>query len=596
MLCRGSLRRATRFGRLTFHRAYGDGTDARARFLKPLDARHSDGWDILNNPLWNKGTAFTWAERERLGLRGLLPAQVRTIEEQVSNFVTQLSAMDDQPLMQNLMLQDLQARNETLYHRVLVDHVEKMAPLVYTPTVGAACQHFSSRYQRSRGMFFTPEDAGEMGVMMRNWPRSETQVVVVTDGSRILGLGDLGANGMGIPIGKLALYCAVGGIAPHRVLPVMLDFGTNNESLLRDPLYRGYRQPRVTGDRYYALVDEFVRAVFSRFPNVLLQWEDFSSDKASNLLAKYRENYLCFNDDIQGTGATVLAGVLGALRLQRRPPEDIRSLRVAVVGAGSAGIGVAQALHMAMQQAGLSAKAAYSNFYILDQDGLQSKARFSSLTEEQMAFARADLPDGMALEEVVEQAKPHLVLGLSGKRGTISEAAIRKMAAAVERPIVMPLSNPTSSCEITPEEAYEWSDGRAIVATGSPFEPVALADGSIKTPSQCNNMYIFPGIGLGASICQSETIPDSMLYESAVALSRVTDEEEMARGSVFPSISKIRQCSHAVAVACIRHAHDLGIAKASPGCDHNRGETYEQWVTRKMYYPEYAPIYTSHTR
>ncbi|EOD08133.1 mitochondrial malic enzyme [Emiliania huxleyi CCMP1516] len=592
MLCRGSLRRATRFGRLTFHRAYGDGTDARARFLKPLDARHSDGWDILNNPLWNKGTAFTWAERERLGLRGLLPAQVRTIEEQVSNFVTQLSAMDDQPLMQNLMLQDLQARNETLYHRVLVDHVEKMAPLVYTPTVGAACQHFSSRYQRSRGMFFTPEDAGEMGVMMRNWPRSETQVVVVTDGSRILGLGDLGANGMGIPIGKLALYCAVGGIAPHRVLPVMLDFGTNNESLLRDPLYRGYRQPR-------ALVDEFVRAVFSRFPNVLLQWEDFSSDKASNLLAKYRENYLCFNDDIQGTGATVLAGVLGALRLQRRPPEDIRSLRVAVVGAGSAGIGVAQALHMAMQQAGLSAKAAYSNFYILDQDGLQSKARFSSLTEEQMAFARADLPDGMALEEVVEQAKPHLphlVLGLSGKRGTISEAAIRKMAAAVERPIVMPLSNPTSSCEITPEEAYEWSDGRAIVATGSPFEPVALADGSIKTPSQCNNMYIFPGIGLGASICQSETIPDSMLYESAVALSRVTDEEEMARGSVFPSISKIRQCSHAVAVACIRHAHDLGIAKASPGCDHNRGETYEQWVTRKMYYPEYAPIYTSHTR
>jgi len=369
-------------------------------------------------------------------------------------------------------------------------------------------------------------------------------------------------------------------------------------------------------------VDEFVRAVFSRFPNVLLQWEDFSSDKASNLLAKYRENYLCFNDDIQGTGATVLAGVLGALRLQRRPPEDIRSLRVAVVGAGSAGIGVAQALHMAMQQAGLSAKAAYSNFYILDQDGLQSKARFSSLTEEQMAFARADLPDGMALEEVVEQAKPHLVLicprhvrdmsatcactcpqakphlvlGLSGKRGTISEAAIRKMAAAVERPIVMPLSNPTSSCEITPEEAYEWSDGRAIVATGSPFEPVALADGSLKTPSQCNNMYIFPGIGLGASICQSETIPDSMLYESAVALSRVTDEEEMARGSVFPSISKIRQCSHAVAVACIRHAHDLGIAKASPGCDHNRGETYEQWVTRKMYYPEYAPIYTSHTR
>mmetsp|Transcript_48944 Transcript_48944/g.158555 ORF Transcript_48944/g.158555 Transcript_48944/m.158555 type:complete len:602 (-) Transcript_48944:307-2112(-) len=590
MLCRGSLRRAARFGRLTFHRAYGDGTDARARFLKPLDARHSDGWDILNNPLWNKGTAFTWAERERLGLRGLLPAQVRTIEEQVSNFVTQLSAMDDQPLMQNLMLQDLQARNETLYHRVLVDHVEKMAPLVYTPTVGAACQHFSSRYQRSRGMFFTPEDAGEMGVMMRNWPRSETQVVVVTDGSRILGLGDLGANGMGIPIGKLALYCAVGGIAPHRVLPVMLDFGTNNESLLRDPLYRGYRQPRVTGDRYYALVDEFVRAVFSRFPNVLLQWEDFSSDKASNLLAKYRENYLCFNDDIQGTGATVLAGVLGALRLQRRPPEDIRSLRVAVVGAGSAGIGVAQALHMAMQQAGLSAKAAYSNFYILDQDGLQSKARFSSLTEEQMAFARADLPDGMALEEVVEQAKPHLVLGLSGKRGTISEAAIRKMAAAVERPIVMPLSNPTSSCEITPEEAYEWSDGRAIVATGSPFEPVALADGSIKTPSQCNNMYIFPGVGLAASVAGVQQITDGMLYAAAVACVDAMTPEEVADGRTFPDISRIRQVSHTVACNVIEKAMAEGVGTKLTKKQLPDRAALESFVRRKMYYPGYVPL------
>uniref|UniRef100_A0A7S4B0Y2 Malic enzyme n=1 Tax=Chrysotila carterae TaxID=13221 RepID=A0A7S4B0Y2_CHRCT len=566
-------------------------SDTRFRFLSPLNARHSTGFDILNDPLWNKGTAFTEAERDRLGLRGLLPPRIQTIEEQTARIIDRLRAVED-PLQQNLQLQDLQNRNETLFHRVLVDHVEEVAPLVYTPTVGKVCQTFSRGYQRPRGMYISPKDRGSMGTMMYNWPRQSCQVVVVTDGSRILGLGDLGVNGMGIPIGKLALYCAIGGIAPHRVLPVTLDFGTDNQQLLDDPLYRGVRHRRLTGADYYSLIDEFMQAVYSRYPSVLVQFEDFSSDKASTLLAKYRDRFLCFNDDIQGTGATVLAGVLGALRLQRRPPSDLGKLRVAVVGAGSAGVGVAQALRMAMEQNGINSKKAAENFYMFDANGLLSKSRYATLTEEQMSFARGDMQDGMSLEAVIEEVRPELILGLSGRKGTISEAAIRAMAKYTSRPIVMPLSNPTSSAEISPEEAYMWSEGRAIVATGSPFPETELPGGRKMVPSQCNNMYIFPGLGLGASVCAAETIPDSMLYSAAVALSKMTTEEEMAEGRVFPSIKSIRECSLEVAVAVVRHAKELGLARASPA----RNETVERWVERKMYYPEYVPIYTTHER
>jgi len=564
-------------------------SDARFRFLAPLNARHSNGHDILNDPLWNKGSAFTESERDRLGLRGLLPAHVSTLEEQVERFISKLRVHGDDPIRQNTMLQDLQNRNETLYHRVLVDHVEEVAPLVYTPTVGKVCQEFSHDFHKSRGMYITPKEQGEMATVMRNWPRTAAQVVVVTDGSRILGLGDLGANGMGIPIGKLALYCAVGGIAPHRVLPVMLDLGTDNQKLLDDPTYRGYRHPRLKGSAYYAAVDEFVQSIFTRYPQALLQFEDFSSDKASTLLGKYRDRYLCFNDDIQGTGAVVLAGVLGALRMQRRPAAELVNLRVAVVGAGSAGIGVAQALHSAMVQLGMNSKMAAENFFVFDQCGLLGKSRYSSLTEEQMFFARSDIADGSALEAVIEQVKPDLVLGLSGKRGTISEGAIRAMAKHTERPIVMPLSNPTSSAEISPEEAYMWSEGRAIVATGSPFGSVELPDGRVMTPSQCNNMYIFPGLGLGASVCAAETIPESMLYYSALALSKMATEDDLAVGRVFPDITTIRECSREVAIACVRHARDLNIARASPA----RNESIDRWVERKMYYPEYVPLYST---
>jgi len=559
----------------------------RSNFLAPLNAKKARGVDILNDPLWNKGTAFSMTERHRLGLQGLLPPVVSTLEEQRDDFLRKMRSKED-PIEQNLLLLQLHDQNETLYHRVLVDEIEEIAPLVYTPTVGQVCQKFSQLYNRPRGLRFTPEDRGCFGILMENWGAHACQVAVVTDGSRILGLGDLGANGMGIPIGKLALYCAAGGIAPHRVLPITLDFGTDNEELLNDPTYQGWRHPRLRGEEYFSLVDEFVQALFRRYPRTLLQFEDFSSDKASILLDKYRDEYLCFNDDIQGTGATVLAGVLGALRMVKKPPEAITQLKVAVVGAGSAGIGVSQALHMAMVEAGIpgGAAAAAQNFMVFDKDGLIGATR-TGQTDEVMTFARSDLPDGMSLEDALAAEKPQLILGLSGRRGTISEAAIRTMAAAHERPIVFPLSNPTSSTELTPAEAYAWTDGKAIVATGSPFDPVAI-NGQMLTPSQCNNMYIFPGVGLGASVCAAESVPDSMLYRAAVALSGMTSDEELAAGRVFPSVTAIRDVSTAVATAVAHHAYEKKIARINPG----RGESIEAFVQRKMYFPEYVPIYS----
>ena len=465
-----------------------------SRYLMPLNAKKTRGVDVLNDPLWNKGTGFSESERDRLGLKGLLPNVVRSLDEQRAYFMAKLRAIED-PLEKNLSLRALHDRNETLFHRVLVDHVEEVAPIVYTPTVGLVCQKYSANFARPRGLLFTPQDKGSMGINMENWPHSSCQVVVVTDGSRILGLGDLGANGMGIPVGKLALYCAYGGIAPHRVLPVQLDFGTDNEALLSDPQYTGVRQPRLKGDEYFALVDEFVQAVFRRYPKALLQFEDFSSDKASVLLDKYRDRYLCFNDDIQGTGATVLAGVLGALRMTGKSPEALAGLKVAVVGAGSAGIGVAQALQTAMVEAGAASKeVAAANFMVFDKDGLIGTSRpvGGAITPEVMGFARGDLADGMSLDDAVEVEKPELILGLSGRKGTITQQALQSMAKAHARPMVFPLSNPTSSCEITPAEVYAITAGKAIVATGSPFEPVQM-DGITHSPSQCNNMVCCAG-------------------------------------------------------------------------------------------------------
>uniref|UniRef100_A0A7S2P6Y1 Malic enzyme n=1 Tax=Leptocylindrus danicus TaxID=163516 RepID=A0A7S2P6Y1_9STRA len=490
---------------------------------------------------------------------------------------------EDSSIRKNIMLEDVHDRNETLYHRILVDHIEEVAPLIYTPTVGQACKEFGDRYRRPRGMYFTKEDRGHMASMVYNWPSNDVHVICVTDGSRILGLGDLGANGMGIPIGKLSLYCAAGGIAPHRVLPVMLDLGTDNEDLLKSPWYLGVQEKRIHGDEYFELVDEFIQAVRHRWPNVLLQFEDFSSDKAQILLNKYRNDHLCFNDDIQGTGATTLAGILGAIRAKGEEVTSLGKQRILIAGAGSAGIGVAQVLKQAMTEQGYTEEEAKEAFFIVDQHGLLGTERSSDLSPEQRQFMR-ETDCGMSLLDVVKKYKPTVLLGLTAVGGLFKEELIREMAANCERPILFPLSNPTTSAECTAEQAFEWTDGRCIFASGSPFDPVSM-NGKTYFTSQCNNMYVFPGLGLGASICGAKAITDRMLYVAAEALANFVSEQEHAQGKVFPSIRKIRYVSHCLAVAVIKEAVRENLAtKYVPS------ENLEDFVAKKMYDPVYVSL------
>jgi len=440
-------------------------------------------------------------------------------------------------------------------------------------------------------MYFTEEDRGQMAAMIYNWPLPDVHVVVVTDGSRILGLGDLGAQGMGIPIGKLSLYCAAGGIAPHRVLPVVLDVGTDNEELLNDPFYIGMPKKRLHGKEYYHLVDEFMQAVRHRWPNVLVQFEDFSSDKAQNLLDKYRDTHLCFNDDIQGTGATTLSGVLGALRAKGADVNSLGEQRIVVAGAGSAGIGVAQVLMQAMMEQGRTEEEAKKAFFIVDQDGLLGKDRSDTLSREQAAFAR-DEDGGLSLLDVVKKHKPTILLGMTTVGGLFSEEIITEMASSCERPIIFPLSNPTTNAECTAEQAFEWTDGKCIFAAGSPFDPVTMEDGRVFYPTQCNNMYVFPGIGLGATVCGAKTVSDRMLYVAAEALANFVTEEELAQGKVFPHISNIREVSHRVAVAVVREAAREGQATKLKEKDMDNLEDY---VAKKMYDPLYVPLIEKRT-
>lgn len=559
------------------------------RFLPPIHASVR-GADILHNPLFNKGTAFKSGERDRLRFRGLLPPRIMNLELQMERFMMSLRAETSQ-IRQHILLEDLHDRNETLYHRVIIDHVEEVAPLIYTPTVGQACTEFGKTYRKPRGMYFTEKDRGHMAAMVHNWPHADVHVIVVTDGSRILGLGDLGAQGMGIPIGKLSLYCAAGGIAPHRVLPVVLDVGTDNEELLKDPYYVGTPKRRLHGKEYYHLVDEFMQAVWFRWPKCLVQFEDFSSDKAQKLLDKYRHDHLCFNDDIQGTGATTLAGVLGALRAKGADVDDLGDQRIVIAGAGSAGIGVAQVLMQAMVEQGRTEEEAKKAFYIVDQDGLLGIERTNEYSPEQAVFAIKE-DGGLSLLETVKKHKPTILLGMTTVGGLFNEEIITAMASNVDRPIIFPMSNPTTSAECTAEQAFEWTDGRAIFAAGSPFDPVTLADGRTFHPTQCNNMYVFPGIGLGATVCGAKVITDRMLYVAAKALANFVTDEELAEGKVFPHISKIREVSHRVAVAVANEAVEQGLATSLTDKDI---EHLEQFVARKMYDPIYVPVIEKRT-
>jgi len=498
--------------------------------------------DLMHDPLSNKGTAFSIEERQRLGLAGLLPPGVELIDNQAARALAAVRAKST-PLEKYCYLAEVQNENETLYFRTLIDNLAELVPIVYTPTVGQACLDWSRIYVRPRGLYITPRERGHIRTVLRRWPCEKVGIIVVTDGGRILGLGDLGANGMGIPIGKLALYVACAGIDPARCLPVMLDVGTDTASVRDDPLYLGLRQPRFAGPAYDALVEEFVTAAQEIFPGVLMQFEDFANVNAFRLLARYRDRVCSFNDDIQGTGAMGLAGVYAALRATKGALTEQRFL---FFGSGEANVGIATIVAAALERAGLGADEARQRCWLIDSKGLVIKGR-PELAEHKRPFAHdhAPLPD---LLSTVQAIRPTFLIGASGQPGTFTEPVLAAMAGLNERPVVFALSNPTSKAECTAEQAYRATDGRALFAGGSPFAPVRL-NGRTYVAGQGNNSYIFPGIGLAVLACGLKRVTDEMYFAAAQALAGQVGDEDLASSCIFPPASRLREVAVAVATA-----------------------------------------------
>jgi len=560
--------------------------------LPPLRIR-AKGAYVIQNPLFNKGTAFSYPERDRFGLRGLLPPRRIAMNVQKQKVMANLKALSSD-IERNVYLANVCDNNETLFHALLLEEIEYLAPIIYTPTVGLACQEFGYRFQRPRGMFISALDRGHMHAALANWPQPDVHVIVVTDGSRILGLGDLGAYGMGIPIGKLALYVAAGGIAPHRVMPVCLDVGTDNEGLLADPFYCGIKQNRIRGDEYFELVDEFLDAVRHKFPNAFVQFEDFSSDVAYDILKYYRNQQdttrkpICvFNDDIQGTGAVTFAGLMSAMISRGDPAEKLTDERILIAGAGSAGMGVAHMILAGMVKMGATKEQAAQRFVVVDKEGPLHKDRSDHLTKQQKVFARDDLPLGASLLQVCASFKPTILMGLSAVGGIFTEEVVREVAKHVEHPFIFPLSNPNSKAECTAEQAYKWTNGKATFAAGSPFEPVTLEDGVTRYPSQCNNMFLFPGIGLAASVAKIERITDDMLYQASIACANAVKDSDRAQGRVYPHVNQIRRVSLEVATAVAKAAIDEGMSRVFTEKDIPNLETL---IADKMYTPAYVPL------
>ncbi|KAI9250714.1 hypothetical protein BY458DRAFT_524364 [Sporodiniella umbellata] len=555
------------------------------------------GANILHDPLLSKGTAFSLAERERLAVRGLVPPRCQEMDKQLLRIKRNLDALET-PISKFVFLTALQDRNETLFYKLLITYLEELASIIYTPTVGQACQLSHSIYRRSRGMYFSSQDRGAMSAMVHNWPHDEVDVIVVTDGSRVLGLGDLGANGMQIPIGKLSLYVAAGGIRPRSVLPVVLDVGTNNEMLLHDPLYLGMGHPRLDGEEYYSFVDEWVTAVQSRWPNALIQFEDFKYPHAYNLLNKYREKVTCFNDDIQSTSAITLAGLLASLKARGRPQESLCEERIICVGAGSAGVGVCEGIIDAMVSQGKvkTRQEAYSRIWMLDQYGLlgnpsltkenNNGPRTTQLDERQACYVKSDLPDQLSLEDLVERIKPTAILGLTGVPGVFTEKAIRTMAKYQEKPIVFPLSNPDTRAECTAEEAFKWTDGRAIFASGSPFKDVLLSDGKIGRTNQCNNSYSFPGLGLGITVSRASRVTPNMFLETAKTIADLASPSQLKEGILFPGVTHLREVAKEVGTRVCEVAYEENVATATL----KEGEILKEVVQNSMFVPEYVPL------
>jgi malate dehydrogenase (oxaloacetate-decarboxylating) len=543
------------------------------------------GWELLSDPLLNKGTAFTEAERDAFGLHGLLPPHIGTLDEQVSRRITVLRRFADD-LERYAFLRELHDNNETLFFALLEQHIEELLPLVYTPTVGAGCQEFSQLFRKPRGLFLSLPHKERLDPILANPRFDRVEAIVVTDGERILGLGDQGAGGMGIPIGKLALYTACGGLHPATTLPVMLDVGTDNRERLADPLYLGWRHERVRGAEYDDFVEAVVAAITRRWPHVLLQWEDFAKGNATRLLDRYRDRLCTFNDDIQGTAAVAAGTLLAAVNVTGVP---LAEQRIAVLGAGSAGCGIAGLLLKMMVDAGLPERVAASRFYMIDRDGLLVEG-MAAIEPFQRPFLQplAALAgwalghsEQISLDDVVANAKPTALIGVSGQPAAFSETALRAMARHNRRPVIFPLSNPTSRAEATPENIEKWTEGRAVIGTGSPFPPLARNGAAFKV-DQTNNSYIFPGIGLGAVAVRARRISDGMLIAAAKALAAASPAASDPDDTLLPPVTALREVAFAVALAIAIQAHQEGLT------DGIAIDEIEPAIRAKMWQPRYC--------
>ena len=540
---------------------------------------------LLEAPLLNKGSAFSSEERDNFNLTGLLPHNIETIEEQSLRAYQQLSSFSSD-LDKHIYLRNIQDTNETLFHHLIEQHIEEVMPLIYTPTVGQACEKFSKIYRRKRGLFISYPERHKIDDMLQNATKQNVKVIVVTDGERILGLGDQGIGGMGIPIGKLALYTACGGISPAHCLPILLDVGTNNSQLLNDPMYMGWRSPRITGQEYNEFVDLFIQAVKRRWPEVLLQFEDFAQTNATPLLNKYRDQLCCFNDDIQGTAA-VSVGTLIAACLNKG--QKLSQQNIAFLGAGSAGCGIAEHIIRQMQREGLTEEQARKQVFMVDRYGLltdnmtELQSFQAPLVQKETDIAGWDKSQKLGLEQVAKQAKITVLFGVSGQKGLFTQAVIEALCKNTENPIVLPLSNPTSRVEATPQEITNWSKGKAIIATGSPF-PNTVYEGQSFEISQCNNSYIFPGIGLGVLAARATGISDNMLMVASQALADASMEYEKAPGALLPPLKVIKQISEKIACAVAHQAIEDKLAL--PVTDENMQRRLEAnfWLPKYRHY------------
>lgn len=533
------------------------------------------GYQVLREPLWNKGTSFTPDQRVSKNLTGLLPHVMENLDKQCERALKMIRTRQTD-IDKYLYLSTIKDQNVDLFYRLLIDNAKEMMPLVYTPTIGDVCLQYSTLYTRPEALYISIKQRKSIRTILRNWPYPNPEICVVTDGSRILGLGDLGVNGVGIPIGKLALYTAAAGIHPERTLPIVLDCGTANETNLKDPLYLGLRSKRIPVSEQQDFMDEFMVAAREVYPEMVVQFEDFESEKAFNYLDRYRNDYKCFNDDIQGTGAVVLAGYIGAVNLSGVPIEE---QRLVFMGAGSAGVGVAKQLVEYYTRRGLSEQAAKDKFWLVDTKGLVTKDRGDKLAEHKKYFARTDNNGHQfrTLEEVIEYVKPSALVGLTATFGVFTESVVRALKASVDagglgrRPILFPLSNPLTKAECTFEQAVQWTDGTVLFASGSPFASFSVKTGDQAItyhPNQGNNVYVFPGIGLGAILSKASRITDDMIYTSAAALAGALNADEVHKGLIYPRIERVRDASIIVAREVMKAARRDGVSTLPE----------EQWV------------------